>query len=458
MYTFEKLGITAETIQQFDQRIPRYTSYPTAPFWTEDFGPESWTEHLRSHEGLDSPLALYVHLPFCRKHCLFCACNVIITPKQEVAEDYLGYLFREVEIAAQTLRPSGRAIQLHLGGGTPNYLSMGQMERLVRTLEANFPFDPGAERSIEIDPRVATPGDVAAYHDDLGFNRVSFGTQDFHAETQQAIGRGQTRDITFANVEAARRSGYTSVNIDLIYGLPRQTAESWAETLDTVAELRPGRIALYNFAYLPGKLAHQRALEAEVLPAPPLKLEMFIEAHNRLTNEGYVFIGMDHYALADDSLAVALRDGTLRRNFMGYNTLRGTDMVSFGTSAISDLGGAFAQNVKKLSVYKRMISEGVLPIERGLLLTEEDRERRFLIEEIMCNGHLGLAALSPRSRRIFEEERAGLEQLHEFGLIDLTKDHLEVTPKGRVFLRNIAVLFDEWLKKARENHVFSRAV
>jgi oxygen-independent coproporphyrinogen-3 oxidase len=455
MSNLASLGITAEKIRAYDQRIPRYTSYPTAPFWREDFDAAAWRAHVEAHAGATSPLALYIHLPFCEKHCLFCACNVIITPRRDVVARYLGFLEREVEMTSRLARPAGEVIQLHLGGGTPNYLSIEQMARLVDVMTTHFPFAANAERSIEVDPRLATPEYVAALHDRCGFGRISFGTQDFHDETQAAIGRGQARALTFANVAAARAAGFGSVNIDLIYGLPRQTEQSWRETLAAVGELLPDRIALYNFAYLPDKLAHQRALANEVLPEPALKLQMFIEAHNALTAAGYVFIGMDHYARRTDSLTRALEAGTLRRNFMGYNTLRGTDMLAFGTSAISDAWGAFAQNVKKLSVYERMVGEGVLPVERGLLLDEDDLLRRFIIEEVMCNGRL---TLEGPVAAIVEAEAAALDPLEADGLLVRQPGELVVTNKGRIFLRNIAVVFDAHLRRARSRHQFSRAV
>ena len=459
--TLENLGITADRIRHYDQRIPRYTSYPTAPFWKPEFGSSAWENHLKFHAGSDQDLALYVHIPFCEKHCLFCACNTIITPRREVAADYLGYLDREIDLAAEFYRPKGRVAQLHFGGGTPNYLSNEQLEKLVGHLRNAFDFDPDAELSIEVDPRVASPEDMHFYFKRIGFRRVSFGTQDFSEETQFAIGREQTRDITFANVAAAREAGFQSVNIDLIYGLPKQTEETWRSTLDDVISLRPDRIALYNFAFLPSKLAHQRVLPEEEMPGPGLKLQMFIEAHNRLTIDGYVFIGMDHYARADDSLSRALEEGTLRRNFMGYNTLRGVDMLAFGTSAISDLHHAFAQNTKKLSVYKRMIMDGQLPVERGLALSKEDRLRRFLIEEVMCNGRLDLDdeplpgwPVGP----VVEKESERLKILEEDGLIRWEGRTLRVTKKGRIFLRNIAVIFDSYVKEASKKPLFSRAV
>lgn len=459
--TLEQLGITAEKIAGYDQRIPRYTSYPTAPFWSNGFGPTDWVDHLQAHPGTGRPLALYIHIPFCEKHCLFCACNTIITPKREVAEDYLDWLEREIALTTQAQPATGNVVQLHFGGGTPNYLDNEQMARVVNGLRESFPFEPDAELSIEVDPRVASVEDIEAFRE-IGFGRVSFGTQDFHEETQYAIGRGQTKAVTFANVETARRVGFSSVNIDLIYGLPRQTKESWQETLDAVVELQPDRIALYNFAFLPSKLAHQRALSQELLPDPALKLQFFIEAHDRLTREGYVFIGMDHYARADDTLARALEAGTLRRNFMGYNTLRGVDMLAFGTSAIADYQGVYTQNTKKLSVYKRMIAEGVLPIERGLVMSEDDSLRRFVIEEIMCNGVLKLDDQQPwpeaRLRAVVDAECDRLAPLADDGLIEMGDNSIRVTTKGRIFLRNIAVLFDAYMHQKTEKPLFSRSV
>jgi oxygen-independent coproporphyrinogen III oxidase len=460
--TLEQLGIGAETIREYNQRIPRYTSYPTAPCWTETFDADKWSKHLEEKHHSSRDLSIYFHIPFCQKHCLFCACNTIITPKNEVALEYINYLEKEVDLIFQTNQPKGSVVQLHFGGGTPNYLDIAQLSRVVQFIRDRVPVDQEAEISIEVDPRVATPEDMDVYYNEIGFRRISFGTQDFNEETQQAIGREQTRDITFANVEAARRAGFKSVNLDLIYGLPRQTEATWSATIDEVCALRPDRIALYNFAFLPSKIAHQRALLQEQLPEPELKLQMFIESHNRLTEEGYVFIGMDHYALKDDSLAQALEQGTLHRNFMGYTTLRGVDMLSFGTSSISDFHGAFAQNNKKLSVYKRALHEGRLPTERGLLLSQDDLFRRYVIEEVMCNGHLRFD-LDPEQvggdvQALVQSEMVRLQPLCEDGLIELDSTGLRVTTKGRIFLRNIAVIFDAYMSQKGKKPLFSKAV
>lgn len=454
------MGITPESIRAYDQRIPRYTSYPTAPYWTEEFGPQQWLEHLDRTSANSRALSLYAHIPFCGRRCKFCACNVIITRKEGITGAYLDILEKEVELIRRHWKSASPVIQLHLGGGTPNYLTGAEMTRLMQILERAFPFSPTAERSIEIDPRLATPAEIRELAQRHGFRRISFGVQDFHPDTQEAVGREQTLDCTFANVEAARQSGFESVNIDLIYGLPRQTAQSWQQTLDTVATLRPDRIALYNFAYLPGRLAHQRQFENEPMPSPEQKLEMFMAAHDRLTAEGWEFIGMDHYALKDDSLAVAQRAGTLRRNFMGYNTMRGTDMLAFGTSAISDFQGAFAQNVKKLSEYRTMIEAGQAPVERGLLLSDDDRLRQYMIEELMCNGVLHFAGerFGEAPGAVISAERDKLAPLAADGLIELQPDRMVVTQKGRMFLRNIAVVFDAWVQQGGQKPMFSRAV
>ncbi|MGF1571794.1 MAG: oxygen-independent coproporphyrinogen III oxidase [Sumerlaeia bacterium] len=450
--------ITPETIAQYDERIPRYTSYPTVPFWTTEFGPEQFQSHLiEKTEGAETPLSLYVHLPFCAKRCLFCACNVIITSKQTVADDYLDVLEKEIKLARKHYKGNGKVIQLHLGGGTPNFLHHQQMDRLISILESEFDFSPTAERSIEIDPRVASPEDVHHLFTAQKFNRISYGVQDLHDETQAAIGREQACEITFRNVKAARDAGFTSVNIDLIYGLPMQTEASWAKTLEGVLELRPDRIALYNFAYLPERLPHHQKLEEDQLPDRDLKVAMFMNAHDAFAANGWTFIGMDHYALASDGLAVALQNASLRRNFMGYTTLNGTDLLSFGVSSISDFQGAFAQNVKKLSTYKSMVEAGELPVERGLRLNQNDLIRRFCVESVMCNGYLEFN--TPELKAIQQQAQANLQRLEQEGLLELTSTALRVTLKGRVFLRNIAVVFDSYLQSPKNGKpMFSRAV
>ncbi len=459
--TLKSLGIGPEEIRKYDQRIPRYTSYPTAPFWKEEINAAAWCEHLEQTRRHQKPLSIYVHIPFCGKRCFFCGCNAIVTRKAGVAQAYLELVAREIEMTARLIGSSSM-VQLHLGGGTPSFLSSEEMSYLMKSIQAYFKPGRDAELSIEVDPRTVTPETVAALYEDHGFNRISFGVQDFNADVQEAIGREQTRDITFKNVQAAREVGFNSVNIDLIYGLPRQTVENWRNTIRDIIDLRPDRIALYNFAYLPDKLRNQKFLDGSLLPSPDTKLDMFIETHDCLTERDWVFIGMDHYALKEDSLNIAQKEGSLRRNFMGYTTLKGTDLISFGVSSISDYQSGFGQNVKKLSTYKKSIQNGVLPIERGLILNREDRIRQHIIESLMCNGFLSYqppSFIQPSEiiERV-EEVKAELNVLEENGLIEFEACGLRVSEKGRVFLRNIAVLFDSYLNHSGKSPVFSRAV
>ncbi len=451
-----RLGITAETLRAYDQRIPRYTSYPTAPVWTEEVRGREWARHLDQTSPRSGPLSLYVHIPFCRKRCLFCACNVIVTRREGMAERYLDDLEREVALVRQAHRGAEEVVQLHLGGGTPNYLNSAEMKRLLDLLRAHFRFTPDAEQSIEVDPRIATREEVFRLRQVDGFNRISYGVQDFSDETQAAIGREQGREASFSNITAARDAGFESVNIDLIYGLPRQNNESWRDTLDCVLEARPDRIALYNFAYLPGRLPNHRRLEEAEMPSPALKLEMFMEAHDRLTAAGWRFLGMDHYAREEDSLTQAFEQGTMRRNFMGYTTLRGTDLLGFGVSSIGNFQDAFGQNTKKLNVYRAALGEGVLPVERGMVLSAEDVLRRDCIESLMCQGRLDLR--DERVAGIVREALPPLGELEADGLLTLSDEELRVTLKGQMFLRNIAVLFDSYMQRTTNKVTFSRAV
>lgn len=460
--TLAQLGVTPERLTAYDQRIPRYTSYPTAPFWTPEFGAKAWTNHLQAHRDSPKALSLYVHIPFCAHRCFFCGCNVIISQKPGIASDYLDTLAVEISRFREHYDAKGEVIQLHLGGGTPNYLASTEMQRLLNLLSEHFIFADGAERSLEVDPRVASPDDIHRLKEDHGFNRISFGVQDFNPATQKAVGRTQTLDCTFANVEAAREVGFSSINIDLIYGLPLQNLETWTASLDHVLRLRPDRIALYNFAYLPSLMKNQTPLKAEQLPSPEEKLKMFVEAHDRLTAGGWRFIGMDHYALEEDSLSQAQIEGTLRRNFMGYTTLRGTDLISFGVSSISEVQGAFSQNLKGLKDYRGALGNGSLPVERGCLLSAEDRLRQYLIEELMCNGRLRYEGDLPLPGELIQKRveavRSRLEYLAQDGLLHLDDQGLTITPKGRIFLRNIAVVFDAYLENPGDHPTFSRAV
>jgi len=449
--------LSPEFLAKYDVRGPRYTSYPTVPFWSDEVNGDVWAGHLRQHGGPGAahagrPLALYVHIPFCKHRCGFCACNVIVTSQEGIASRYLDSVEREIDLVAPSTSTGRQVIQLHLGGGTPNYLNSAEMARLIAALRRSFAIHADAEISIEADPRVSSRDEVRRLREVDGFNRISFGVQDFHDETQAAIGRTQTYDITLALVDEARRRGFQSTNVDLIYGLPGQTEASWRETIGRFLDLRPSRLALYNFAFLPGKLAHQRRLDPARMPGIAEKLSMFIETNERLLQSGYRFIGFDHYALEDDPLTRALDDGSLHRNFMGYTTLRGTGMLAFGVSAISDAFGGFVQNTKKLSHYEACLADGKLPVEQGLILDADDLRRQWIIETLLCSGHLLTSDFESRFGGRFDDIYAGeiarLAPLVDDGLVTIAPGRIDVTPAGRFFLRNIGMVFDAYLPGA----------
>jgi oxygen-independent coproporphyrinogen-3 oxidase len=452
--TIDPQILSPEFFTKYDVRGPRYTSYPTVPYWSKDWTSDDWLGVLaeaaqESPSGEYQPLSLYVHIPFCKHHCAFCACNVIITSQEGIASRYLDSVEQEIALISENTAANRQVVQLHLGGGTPNYLTGEEMTRLITMLHDAYRFHPDGERSIEVDPRTSSVEEIRRLRQEHQFNRISFGAQDFHGATQEAIGRTQTYEITLKLVEESRRVGFDSINIDLIYGLPAQSRASWRETIDRFLDLRPSRLALYNFAFLPKMLSHQRGIDPNALPDVGEKLEMFLETNERLLEAGYRFIGMDHYALENDDLTRALDDGTLHRNFMGYTTLRGTDMLSFGVSAISDAVGVFSQNTKKLSVYEKELAEGRLPVERGLILSDDDLQRRWVIETLMCSGRLEKAEY----RQLFDADfdakyGAALEELEPLvadQLVVLEDDAVIVTPAGRFFLRNIAMPFDAYL-------------
>ncbi|HVP14417.1 MAG TPA: oxygen-independent coproporphyrinogen III oxidase, partial [Terriglobales bacterium] len=388
--------VTVDLLRRYDRPGPRYTSYPTAVEFHARFDEAAYREHLaRAAADRDAPLSLYLHLPFCEERCTFCGCMVIITKKREVAAHYLDYLHREIALLAEHLQGRRRVVQYHWGGGTPTYLSVPQIEALQATVARHFDIQPGAEVAIEVDPRVTSFAQLETLRA-LGFNRLSMGVQDFTPAVQQAVNRVQGEPETRALFERARELGYVSINIDLIYGLPFQTLDSFGRSVDAVVRMRPDRVAVYSFAHVPWIRGNQRRLRPEDLPSPETKLALFLEARRRFLDAGYQAIGMDHFALPEDELARAARSRTLHRNFMGYTVKPAPDMLGAGVSAIGDVGGAFAQNVKKLSEYHAALDAGRFPIERGYRLSPDDHVRRHVISQLMCNFHLDGAAVSRR--------------------------------------------------------------
>ncbi len=453
----------AALLRQYDRPGPRYTSYPTSVEFNASFDSAAYHERLAEAAAMTgSPLSLYVHLPFCEARCSYCGCMVIITQKREVAARYLDYLEREIAMLAAALGPRRRIVQHHWGGGTPTYLEPSQIQRLHDVVSRHFEFDADAERAIEIDPRVTTRGQLVLLRS-LGFNRLSMGVQDFTPDVQEAINRHQTEAQTRELYAHAREIGFDSINVDLIYGLPRQGLDSFRRTLDSVVEMRPERIAVYSYAHVPWLRPHQKAIDVAELPDAELKFELFGAAIETFLAGGYAAIGMDHFALPDDELAVAANERRLHRNFMGYTTRPAPDMLGVGVSAIGDVRGAFAQNVKKLPTYYSAIDEGRFPIERGYTLSDDDLIRRQVIKDLMCNFHVD----RPQLERQFDIEfdryfAAELEQLAvpvNDGFLRITPDALDVTPAGRLFVRNICMSFDKYLPSHQQGRpVFSRTI
>lgn len=453
-------------LQRYNLQGPRYTSYPTAPEWTEEFGADAWREHLetRRAEGAGQPLSIYVHIPFCRERCAFCGCNSIATTRGEaVADPYLDLVEREAEAYAAFVGRDRPLVQLHWGGGTPTYLNAEELRRLHSIVTSRFALAPGAEQSIEIHINWTNAEQIRTLAE-LGFNRLSVGVQDFNRRTQEAIGRIQSWEQTRDAVELARANGFAGINCDLIYGLPHQSAETYRESIDRMLELRPGRMALYNFAFLPGRMANQRVIDRDSLPGPEEKFRIFLAAHDAFIEAGYRYIGLDHFALPGDELALAFDAGTMQRNFMGFTTHAGADTIGLGASGIGMVAGAFAQNLKRLSQYERALDEGGFPTERGLLLTPGDSIRRDVIGAIMCRDEIDKRAIEAAHGiefdSYFADELKRLEPLAADELLTLDADALRLTFLGRLFARNVAMIFDAHLDRFRQGGTpqFSRTL
>lgn len=445
-----------ELIRRYDTAGPRYTSYPTAPNWTDRFGPDDYRRHLEaaSQKGSDEPLSLYVHLPFCKTLCTYCGCNVVISREKSAADEYLAYLDKELSLVTELLGNRRSVAQLHWGGGTPTFLDEQQIQTLFGQLTRRFTLLPDAEVAIEINPATARVAQLELLRS-LGFNRVSMGVQDFEPLVQRTINRHQTVEQTQELLAAARRLGFSGVNFDLVYGLPHQTDESWEHTLEAVLAMRPDRFAIYAFAYLPDMLRHQRKLPVSAMLSGGAKLGLLRRAMEAMTAAGYVPIGMDHFALPDDELAVAQKERRLGRNFQGYTVKQAADVVAFGATAIGDVAFAYAQNAKELSTYYAALDAGHLATARGIVLSEEDRQRRQLINQLMCNFHVDLG---PDAATRFANELEGLRPFLEDGLVRWDGRQLDVTPQGRFFVRNVAMLFDTYLRGNAEKVRFSKTV
>lgn len=457
------LEVDLELIARLDRNGPRYTSYPTADRFVEAFDAQAYASWAakRNAAGAHRPLSIYVHLPFCSALCYYCGCNKVITRDAAKGQRYLGALSREIAMQGLLFQEDARVEQMHWGGGTPTFYGMRDLSALFATLRSHFELKPDGEYSIEIDPRTADAAGMGALRA-MGFNRASFGVQDFDPDVQRAVNRVQSEEQTKSVIEGARRAGFQSVNVDLIYGLPRQTLMTFNRTLARVVALRPDRIAVYNYAHLPARFKAQRLISEEEIPLAGIKLKLLGLSVQRLTAAGYVYIGMDHFALPDDPLAVAQRQGRLQRNFQGYSTHAECDLVGLGVSAIGAIGPTYSQNVRTLPDYYDRLDRGELPIARGLELTPDDLARRSVIQTLMCHFQLSKEAVEIGHLidfdRYFRSELVELEELQRMGLLQMDERWITVTPKGRMLIRSICMIFDRPLRRESETRRYSRTI
>jgi len=457
--------LSPELLRRHDVAGPRYTSYPTADRFVEAFGPDDYARALQQRRSgaaaLVLPLSLYVHVPFCESLCYYCACNKIITKHHDRAAEYLRYLSREVDLHTAQLGLGQTVTQLHLGGGTPTFLSDAELRELMGMLKRSFNLAPGGEYSIEVDPRTidASRLDTLA---ELGFNRLSFGVQDFDPAVQKAVHRVQPAEQVFALVQAARDRGFDSVNVDLIYGLPQQTPESFERTLGQVCELRPDRIALYAYAHLPERFKPQRRIASAELPGAAAKVSMLSNAIARFMGAGYVYVGMDHFALPNDALAVAKRQGRLHRNFQGYSTQPDCDLIGLGVSSIGRIGATYSQNAKTLEEYYDAIDHGRFAVVRGLALSRDDLVRRGVIMALMCQGQVLFESINLAYlidfKTYFAPELEAMQALSEQGLVTVDDSSVQVTATGWFFVRAVAMVFDRYLQADRNRARFSKII
>ncbi|NBD16120.1 MAG: oxygen-independent coproporphyrinogen III oxidase [Cyanobacteria bacterium] len=462
--TIKTVEFNTELLKKYARPLPRYTSYPPATELTETFDPQAFTNAIKVGNKSQTPLSLYCHIPFCETPCYFCGCNTLITQKKEVAQPYLDYVFRNIDQVAGLVDSKRKVNQLHWGGGTPNYLNLEQVEKLWTKMSETFPFEENAEVSIEINPKYVDKN-YLLFLRSLGFNRVSFGIQDFNPEVQTAINRVQTETMLFNVMDWIREAGFESVNVDLVYGLPYQTLETFRKTINKTVKLNPDRIAVFSFAYVPWLKPVQKRLPETALPNSEEKLSILRMSIEELTSQGYVFIGMDHFAKPDDELAIAQRKGELHRNFQGYTTKPESDLLSFGMTGISMLHDVFTQNQKRLKDYYRDIDANKFPIAKGVQLHEEDHLRQAIIVELMCQFHISPKRLEEKYNiklngkfsDYFAAEFADLQELAKDGLVEVQEEEIEVTPIGRLLIRNIASVFDSYLKQ-RQSKAFSQSI
>lgn len=453
-----RLEVPKELLARYATSAPRYTSYPTAVDWEKDpelaFDPTTYGERLEAAATArpDEPISLYTHVPYCAELCLFCGCNVQISRSAERRERYLEAVEHELRFIERTGIQRREVKQFHWGGGTPTSLDPDQLARLFESIMGRFRMAEGAEVSIEVDPRVTTTEQIERLAS-LGFNRVSMGVQDFEPDVQQAIKRVQSEEMTRNVIQSARESGMESVNIDLIYGLPHQTRDGFKRTVETTLDIAPERVALFHYAHVPWMKKHQAAMDTDAMPSAEQKLDLFADSIEAFDAAGYVYLGLDHFALPEDELSVAAADGTLHRNFMGYTTQRGREMVSLGVSSIGEVDGCYVQNIANEPEYVRDVAERGFATYRGHAMSPEDRMRRDLILELMCNGRVDKRRIEAEHGVDFDAtfalELEELETPASDGLVELSSDLIKLTPIGQVLMRNVAVPFDRYLRERK---------
>jgi len=454
--------LTAEMIDRFNRSGPRYTSYPTVPMWQTGNYAEDYYNHLSIEGENDNPISLYIHLPFCSRLCTFCGCNQFITTNEELLNNYLDVIEEELKQTAQYFGRRKRIQQLHFGGGTPTHLSAEKLQFLYERIEHYFEFDSNAEKAIEVHPRVTTDEQLELLYN-LGFRRISLGVQDLDPQVQHAINRGQTLEQTQRTFNKARQLGFSSINLDLVYGLPCQTVETFQKTMEIVNDLRPERLAVYSFAYIPNMFkTHDRAIKEKDLPATEEKIAIYVESIRFFTKVGYRMIGMDHYALKNDELSLAYDQRTLHRNFMGYTTLKGLSQIGVGVSAISDFGNGYYQKEKNLDSYMNGVLSGQIPTIRQKKLNFDDLLRREVIETLMCQCYLSIPQIEAKYditfKQYFAQEWQVLQSYEAEELVHLNQNSIKLSLLGILFMRNIVMPFDGYLKgKSRESH-FSKTI
>jgi oxygen-independent coproporphyrinogen-3 oxidase len=460
-----KIVFDLDLINRYDKTGPRYTSYPTAVQFTEHFGANDYRNwaHESNNDPLPAPLSLYLHVPFCNTICYYCACNKIVTKDYNKAEAYVALLKKEIQMQAELFDRDRPVLQMHWGGGTPSYLKNEHIKELLDTIHQNFSLasDDEGEFAIEVDPRTVDSGRIHTLRE-LGFNRISFGVQDFNPEVQDAINRINSKEQIISVIDAARDAGFHSINIDLMYGLPKQTLASFADTINATIEVSPDRIAVYNYAHLPEMFKPQRRINEDELPSPQDKLDMLQQTINMLQDADYVYIGMDHFAKKDDDMVKAQENGSLYRNFQGYSTNADCDVIAMGITAIGRIGDNYSQNTRDLEQYEATLAKNEIPVFRGLELEPDDLLRKEVINQLMCYFRLDIKKLETKwgvdFNRYFEEEFVRLREMEKDGLIKITEEDIEVLPAGRLLARSVCMEFDRYLQEKQMQQRFSKVI